>query len=191
MSRPWSTHPTQPPASRESWKHYLGEACPHGLEIVLVDGTHVRNHHDSDFSQGGNGFRYDFVPRGELWIDVQISQVEHPLIAYHECRESELMRRGWDYERAHDRAKLLEDRLRRSLLPEVRAMRESAAELEQEAMRLEDNGERQAASMAYHKAAGLRMELGQRKRASQLYSLAIRANTPRWSDFVEKPLSMR
>jgi len=95
-----------------SWKVYLDETCPHGLHVVLVDGTYVRDHHDSDFSQGGNGFRYRFIPRREIWIDSEIAQSECPLIAFHECQEAEKMRRGWTYSRAHDVAKRLEDRIR-------------------------------------------------------------------------------
>lgn len=111
--RPWQTTMTSPRRSGEPWKEYVGEACPHGLEIVLVDGSHVRDVHDSDFSQGGNGHRYDFVPRDEIWIDACIGEDERPLVAFHECVEAELMRRGQSYSRAHDRAKMLEDRLRR------------------------------------------------------------------------------
>lgn len=95
------------------WKRYLGETCPHGLEVVLVDGTHVRDHYDSDFSQGGNGYRYRFIPRGEIWVDEQISREEWSLIAFHECTEAELMRGGASYDRAHAQAKRLEDDARR------------------------------------------------------------------------------
>ena len=112
----WHTHAILPRFPTETpWKRYPGEACPHGLVIVLVDGTHVRNTYDSDFSQGGNGYRYDFVPRGELWVDDCLPEIEIPLVAFHECREAELMRHGWTYSRAHDRAKMLEDRFRRAL----------------------------------------------------------------------------
>lgn len=114
MTLDWQTIPTPPRRSPVPWKEYLGLCCPHGLVVVLVDGTHVRDHHDSDFSQGGNGYRYRFVPRGEIWVDAQISELEWPLIAFHECTEAELMRRGWSYDRAHDRAKRLEDAVRRN-----------------------------------------------------------------------------
>lgn len=97
------------------WKEPTGEHCPHGREIVLVDGTWVRNHLDSDFSQGGNGYRYKFVPRGEIWIDAEIDPVEWPFIELHECEEAELMKRGHSYSRAHDRAKKIEDRARARL----------------------------------------------------------------------------
>jgi hypothetical protein len=88
---------------------------------MLVDGTHVRNRFDSDFSQGGNGYAYDFVPESEIWIDEQIDPVEWPFIAFHECEEAELMKQGMDYDRAHDRVKYLEDMFRRKLMGDRRA----------------------------------------------------------------------
>ena len=109
----WQTIPSPVPRRSVGWKTYLGESCPHGRRIVIVDGTHVRDHHDSDFSQGGNGYRYRFIPRGEIWIDGQIDQSEWSLIAFHECHEAELMRSGRSYSRAHDAAKRLEDQFRR------------------------------------------------------------------------------
>jgi hypothetical protein len=94
----------------------MGEVCPHGRHIVLVDGTHVRNVYDSDFSQGGNGYRYRFVPKGELWIDREIAEAEWPFIAFHECEESELMKSGRTYDSAHLTAKRDENRLRRATM---------------------------------------------------------------------------
>ena len=112
MPLEWQTTKTPKRPSPTPWKEYVGEACPHGLEICLVDGTHVRNEHDSDFTQGGNGFRYRFVPRSEIWIDRQMNPEEWPFIAFHECDEIERMRSGQDYDRAHDAAKRMEGRFR-------------------------------------------------------------------------------
>lgn len=109
----WQTISSPTPRLSAGFKMALGEACPHGRRIVLVNGTYVRNHFDSDFSQGGNGYRYRFIPRGEIWIDSEIAQAEWPLIAFHECQEAELMRAGWTYSRAHDTAKRAEDKIRR------------------------------------------------------------------------------
>jgi hypothetical protein len=96
------------------WKGHVINVCPHGLAIRLVDGTYVRNHFDSDFSQGGNGFRYRWISKREIWIDEQINPEERPFIIFHECEEVELMRTGMDYDRAHNIAKHREDKLRRS-----------------------------------------------------------------------------
>ena len=109
----WEAKDVPVKTSEVPWKEFMGQTCPHDRQIVLVDGTYVRNHFDSDFSQGGNGFRYRFVPRGEIWIDAEINPVERAFIAFHECSESESMAKGIGYERAHDRAKRIEDRLRR------------------------------------------------------------------------------
>lgn len=112
----WKTIPTGRQHLLEletPWKHFLGDACPHGLNIALVNGTHVRNTYDSDFSQGGNGYAYDFVPKDEIWIDEAIDQIEWPFIAFH---ESELMKKGLSYDKAHDRAKYAEDLFRHSLM---------------------------------------------------------------------------
>ena len=119
LNATWKTTPARPPIvpeSEQSWKHPFGEACPHGRHIMLVDGTHVRNKHDSDFSQGGNGYAYDFVPKDEIWIDEQIDPVEWPFIAFHECEEAELMEGGMSYDKAHDKVKYAEDIFRRKLM---------------------------------------------------------------------------
>jgi hypothetical protein len=110
----WSTTDVPPTKTRELWKTSTGLACPHGLEIFLVDGTHIRNKWDSDFVQGGNGFRYKFCPRRELWVDASTPETEVAFVAFHECHETELMRGGMSYEDAHDRAKRLENKFRRA-----------------------------------------------------------------------------
>ena len=96
------------------WKGHVINVCPHGLAIRLVDGTFARNHFDSDFSQGGNGFRYRWISKHEIWIDEQINPEERPFIIFHECEEVELMKSGMDYDHAHNIAKHREDKLRRS-----------------------------------------------------------------------------
>ncbi len=118
MKSNWHTIPVAHPSRVNEWRISTDRACPHGIEIVLVDGTYVRNHYDSDFSQGGNGYRYSFIPKHEIWIDWQISEDERLFIAFHECRESQLMKQGWSYSRAHDEAKRLEDQHRHATLVE-------------------------------------------------------------------------
>lgn len=110
----WETTPIRPSRPKEPWKRSLGEACPHGFELFLVDGTFIRNNYDSDFVQGGNGQRYKFCPKRELWVDDSIPEIEIPFVALHECYETYLMEKhGYDYERAHNCAKRLENRMRR------------------------------------------------------------------------------
>jgi len=114
----WSTKPSQRLYGVQPWwKRPLGEVCPHGAEIFLVNGSYVRNTYDSDFTQGGNEFAYTFIPAGEIWIDEFIPVAEWPFVAFHECHEAEDMRRGMSYDKAHDRAKRLEDHERQLMRP--------------------------------------------------------------------------
>lgn len=108
----WSTVPNGKSGYISKWKRHLGESCPHGKEIFLVNGSYVRNHFDSDFIAGGNGYRYRWIPRGELWLDDSSPAAEWPYNAFHECHESEDMKHGASYEKAHDAAKRIEDRMR-------------------------------------------------------------------------------
>lgn len=112
MAKRWSALPKEPTLSAEPWKESMGTACPHGLEFFLVDGTHIRNTYDSDFVQGGNPERYDFVPKGELWIDDSLPVEERSYVMFHECYETMLMEKGLDYDHAHDIAKEAEDERR-------------------------------------------------------------------------------
>jgi len=89
------------------WKQYVGHDCPHGLSVYVVDGFHVRDKFDSDFSQGGNGYRYSWIPKNEIWIDGHLSEGEWPIIEYHECREVEFMKAGMSYDSAHKRPNAL------------------------------------------------------------------------------------
>lgn len=95
------------------WKKPLGEACPHGLHIFIVDGSRIRNLHDSDFDQGGNGYAYTFVPKKEIWIDSHVPSSERPYVAFHECHEADDMKHGKSYDNAHVAAKKLEDKMRK------------------------------------------------------------------------------
>jgi len=101
------------PASDRFWKHFTGLACPHGRKIYAVSGLYVRNKWDSDFDQGGNGYRYPFIPKKEIWIDSKNDLAEWPYILFHECREIESMAGGASYDRAHAGAKRVETIARR------------------------------------------------------------------------------
>lgn len=117
MPAEWSTIPPTRQARRLPWwKKQINEACPHGRLIFMVNGTHVRNHYDSDFVQGGNGYAYTFIPKGELWIADETPTIEIPFVTFHECIEAELMKGGMDYDHAHVKAKKQEDAFRHELL---------------------------------------------------------------------------
>jgi hypothetical protein len=109
----WQTLPSANHGRINHWKRYLGEKCPHGLEIIVVDGTYVRNHIQSDYVAGGTHGRWKFIPKNEIWIDDVFPESEWAYNAFHECTEGYLMMsKGMDYEKAHDIAKAQEDRWR-------------------------------------------------------------------------------
>lgn len=106
----WRTTPSANQGPINGWKRYLGEKCPHGLDIIVVDGTFVRNHIDSDFVAGGTHGRWKFIPKKEIWIDDVFPESEWAYNAFHECFEGQLMMgEGMEYEKAHDLAKTQED----------------------------------------------------------------------------------
>lgn len=119
----WKSLFQKTPGPHPKWKQPLHQTCPHGLSIFIVNGTYVRNHFDSDFNQGGNGYRYRFVPKKELWIADETPESELALVAFHECHETELMKNGSSYENAHTASKRLENQARRRDLPGERRNR--------------------------------------------------------------------
>lgn len=95
---------------------YLGNIT--GLAIYVVDGEHVRNEIDLDFTQGGNNAVYpNYVPRGEIWIDDVLGTLDRTATLLHEIVELNLMTsKGWGYDRAHDAASAAERPFRRELM---------------------------------------------------------------------------
>jgi hypothetical protein len=72
-----------------------------GREVWLVSGREVRDHAYIDFTLGGHGFRYRFIPKGEIWIDDAVAPEERPAILHHEVVEVGHMRAGMAYAPAH------------------------------------------------------------------------------------------
>jgi hypothetical protein len=95
---------------RPTRRRRLGAAGPRA--VWLVDGSAVRGQHDLDFTLGGHGFRYRFIPRAEIWLDDAVVAGERPAILHHELVEVELMAAGMRYAEAHDRASAAERRFR-------------------------------------------------------------------------------
>ena len=83
-----------------------------GLAIWLVDGSKVRKYYYKDFTEGGHGLVYRWIPRHEVWIDDAAPPKDRNHVIMHELYERELMRKGWSYARAHVRANAMERALR-------------------------------------------------------------------------------
>ena len=86
-----------------------------GFEIWLVSGKAIRDWKYVDFTEGGNGFRYDWIPKNQIYIDDAIVPEEYQPTIIHEVAESLWMRdQGWAYEPAHEQANIAEKRFRQT-----------------------------------------------------------------------------
>ena len=73
------------------------------VEVWLVDGNLVRSHYKTDYTEGGHGHVYPWVPRREIWVEDGVGRREVPFIVCHEYLERRLMRdEGLDYDTAHE-----------------------------------------------------------------------------------------
>ncbi len=77
-------------------------------KVWIVKGELVRALFYTDFTQGGHEFVYDFVPKGEVWIDDDLYKKEIPFVLIHELHERRLMSQNMSYEKAHAKANILE-----------------------------------------------------------------------------------
>jgi hypothetical protein len=84
-----------------------------GRTVVLVEGRAVRSAFDLNFTLGGHGYRYRFIPLSEIWIDDAVVPAERPAILAHEAVEVELMADGMAYDPAHAQASRAEVGFRR------------------------------------------------------------------------------
>ena len=80
------------------------------LKVYLVDGQYIRDNIFIDFTEGGNSYRYDFIPKGEIWIGA-VHIIEAPYVCLHEVEEITFafkggldLTKGDDYPEAHNYA---------------------------------------------------------------------------------------
>jgi hypothetical protein len=72
------------------------------VRVWLVDGNLVRSYYKTDYTEGGHGYVYPWVPRPEIWVEDGVDRRELPFIVSHEYLERRLMRdEGLDYDTAH------------------------------------------------------------------------------------------
>jgi len=88
---------------RDVWK-----TLPSGVVVWFVKGRLVRSVYDIEFTEGGHEHVYEYIPRGEVWIDDDIHEDERGFIVFHELHERNRMADGMDYDTAHDESSKLE-----------------------------------------------------------------------------------
>lgn len=82
--------------------------------VFLVDGKSIRDNYKTDFSQGGHGYVYDWIPKDEIWLEKEEFD-ECPFILVHEYAELVLMRdKKMKYENAHPIASKIELKFRQN-----------------------------------------------------------------------------
>src|SRR4029079_15752925 len=75
--------------------------CP--VNVWLIDGNLARSWYKTDYTEGGHGQVYPWVPKQEIWVEKDLHPAEIPFILTHEYIEMRLMRdRGLDYDPAHE-----------------------------------------------------------------------------------------
>lgn len=88
---------------REIWK-----VLPNGAQVWFVKGRLVRSVYDIEFTEGGHEHVYEYIPRGEVWIDDDIHESERGYVVFHELHERNRMADGMDYDTAHAESSRLE-----------------------------------------------------------------------------------
>jgi hypothetical protein len=96
-------------------EQYITLLDPRGpVEVWLCDGNLIRSYYKTDYTEGGHGYVYPWVPRAEIWVEDGVDRREVPYILSHEYIERRLMRdRGIDYDTAHEICSRVEFDLRK------------------------------------------------------------------------------
>jgi hypothetical protein len=73
------------------------------IDVWIIDGCRVRCYYKTDYTEGGHGYVYPWVPKGQIWVESSVDRQELPYIIAHEYIEHRLMRdEGLEYDRAHE-----------------------------------------------------------------------------------------
>jgi hypothetical protein len=85
------------------------------VDVWVIDAGLVRSLYKTDYTEGGHGYVYRWVPKGEIWIEHTLDHRELPFIVAHENLELRLMRDAkLDYDTAHEICSKVEFKLRKN-----------------------------------------------------------------------------
>jgi hypothetical protein len=79
-----------------------------GTKIYRVGGREVRSSVDIDFTEGGHGKVYKYIPDDEVWVDDDLVEEDIPFVLLHELLERKNMEKGMEYDEAHKISSKLE-----------------------------------------------------------------------------------
>jgi hypothetical protein len=84
------------------------------VEVWVIDGNLARSYYKTDYTEGGHGYVYPWVPRPEIWVEDGVDRRELPFIVTHEYLERRLMRdEEMGYDPAHEVCSKVEFDLRK------------------------------------------------------------------------------
>jgi hypothetical protein len=101
----------------ESWKKLWGELWD-GAKIYLVDGPYVRGRFFVDFTEGGHGMVYEWIPNNEIWVEDMKDELDQGINLNHEIYEYTLMKyvpSQKKYDNAHESAANVEALVREAI----------------------------------------------------------------------------
>jgi hypothetical protein len=88
------------------------------VRVWVIRGDLARDYYKTDYTEGGHGYVYPWVPEPEIWIEDGVDRRELPFIVCHEYLERRLMRDAkLDYDRAHEICSAVEFDLRKARGP--------------------------------------------------------------------------
>ncbi|MDD5012654.1 MAG: hypothetical protein PHQ66_03375 [Candidatus Nanoarchaeia archaeon] len=96
-------------------KNLLEKYSNKKVKVWIVDGEAVRDLFYVDFTEGGHGYVYPFVPKDEVWIDDDLTPREIKFVLLHELHERALMAGGMEYDTAHKSSSEIEYYCRKNL----------------------------------------------------------------------------
>lgn len=98
-----------------------------GVTVWVVNGKVVRDRFFVDFTEGGHDYVYNFVPKGEVWLDDDLGQTrDREFVLLHELHERALMAKGYEYLKAHRSASRIEHACRNKPKTLPKALKEAA-----------------------------------------------------------------
>lgn len=93
--------------------HMVSQNYLRQLKTYFVNGKNIRSTMDILFVFGGHEFVYEYIPKFEIWLDARQDKRELKYTFFHELYEYQLMKKGMDYDSAHDFAIAFEKYLKR------------------------------------------------------------------------------
>jgi hypothetical protein len=84
-----------------------------GFTVWIVDGQYIREKINEEFTNFGQHYRFRFIPQNEFWIDHEYGAGEEEFFIDHMLVEYRLMAFGMSYNKALEKADLVEKKERK------------------------------------------------------------------------------